>query len=320
MITKTITLISQNKHSVIAGIFSLWIATVTLFVLVDKTSIDQSDDQAPLPSTIIPETEKPREDGCIEMPDDILICDHAMNELSSNASPIATNIDIEDTNGFQHICSLSKHADFESANNLRNPKPEATNALNWMVERVGISPNFTILAADFHNASTAFASIRGKHRYIIYDVKKNFTGAHGKLSWHSLGVLGHELGHHLAGHTAIHNLPNHARELEADKFSGFILAKLGATKQQAAVWTDFLSPSGSITHPPSALRKLAAIDGWTLANKFDTRPADTCNTTWIGDVFEIEAKDCRIANRCVNGKQQIQLACDQDIDQWQWVN
>jgi len=316
--------ILKKRHEIVAWlvgslIFILMLSQVIYQVFTagdnQETPQEQSNDHAPLPSTT-----KPREDGCIEMPDGILICDHAMSKRTSNTSILTTNANLRGFGGFQHICSLSGHPKFKSASNLRDPKPEAMNALKWMVDRVGISANFKILAADFHNASSAFASIRGKHRYIVYDAKKYFISNHKIILWKSAGILGHELGHHLAGHTKIHNQPNHTRELEADKFSGFILARLGATQRQAAIWTDSLSLSGSTTHPPRAKRKQAAIDGWKLANKFNTQTASTCSTAWIGESFEVETKDCRIAKRCVNGKQQVQLACEQDIDQWQWVN
>ena len=56
-------------------------------------------------------------------------------------------------------------------------------------------------------------------------------------------------------------------ELQADKFSGFVCAKLGATLQQAqAAMNSIASTSGSSTHPPKSARIEAIALGWNQGN------------------------------------------------------
>ena len=81
--------------------------------------------------------------------------------------------------------------------------------------------------------------------------------------WSPVSILAHELGHHLAFHTAIAG-SDHKFELEADYFSGFVLRRLGATLPQAdaamrviirGLMTGYRpSPSAGRTAAPKARR------------------------------------------------------------------
>jgi predicted Zn-dependent protease len=51
--------------------------------------------------------------------------------------------------------------------------------------------------------------------------------------WGATSILAHEVGHHLAGHTLRQSNEPWRDELEADDFSGFVLARLGATLAEA---------------------------------------------------------------------------------------
>lgn len=168
--------------------------------------------------------------------------------------------------GFKSICGLTGNS-IHHAHNIKPPRKEAAKALEWMTEQAGVSNNFRLVAGDFSKKTIAFATVYDNQRYIVYDIKENFLSPKNTLYWRSLGVLAHELGHHLAGHTFVHNQSSHDRELEADKYAGFILAKLGADLDQAIRWTDILNKQGSSTHPPRAKRTLAARKGWLQARR-----------------------------------------------------
>ncbi len=81
--------------------------------------------------------------------------------------------------------------------------------------------------------------------------------------WASLSILAHEVGHHLNGHSLIPGGSRPSLELQADKFSGFILAKIGASLEEAqSAINAIVSENGSTTHPGKSARLAAIANGW----------------------------------------------------------
>jgi uncharacterized protein (TIGR02145 family) len=142
---------------------------------------------------------------------------------------------------------------------------EAKDIVARIVNVVGLEQNFQISAANVPNA---MAIIEYNQRLILYSQNfilniKNATGT----DWAGISILAHEIGHHLNGHTIMPGGSRPDLELQADKFSGFACAKLGATLQQAqAAMNSFASSSGSSTHPPRSARIEAIALGWTQGN------------------------------------------------------
>jgi hypothetical protein len=82
-----------------------------------------------------------------------------------------------------------------------------------------------------------------------------------------IGIFAHEVGHHILFHTLGNNSSRRDLELEADKWAGAALYKLGATLVQATSCIDETNANGSTTHPPRADRKQAVENGWYEAQK-----------------------------------------------------
>ena len=141
------------------------------------------------------------------------------------------------------------------------PAPEARLAVNWITGVVGLSANFAVGQAAFVKKVGAYAVIADKQRRIVYDADF-FSWVEGSPNWRETGIMAHEVGHHLGGHTRTDNATQHAQELEADRFAGFVLAKLGASLPQATRWAQDLSEEGAESHPPRRQRLIAISDGW----------------------------------------------------------
>ncbi len=109
----------------------------------------------------------------------------------------------------------------------------------------------------------------GSDRYIVFD--RLFLQQYEKTTnkWFITGVVAHELGHHLNGHTISGYGSRPDKELEADAFAGFIMQKLGASREEAKLMFSFLGENdGPPTHPKRAQRYLAIERGWNeAANK-----------------------------------------------------
>lgn len=160
------------------------------------------------------------------------------------------------------------------------PKAEmvsSTDEVGTLIQRIvdvsGLSRNFEVRAALVPNA---VAMNLGSTRYILYNPRfiqdvSNATGSR----WAAIGILAHEVGHHLNGHTLISGGSRPPLELQADYFSGFILEKLGATLEDATAAIEKFAPQASGPTHPARLDRVASIkSGWMSACKKDANCAN----------------------------------------------
>lgn len=141
---------------------------------------------------------------------------------------------------------------------------EAKTIIANIVRVLGLKQNFKVQAANIPNAA---AVVYKGERYILYNPSfiKNLISRTGN-EWAAISVLAHEIGHHLNGHTldGIGSRPD--KELEADEFSGFVLAKMGAPLSAAQAAMRLLPASRhSLTHPAQDQRLAAIARGWGSA-------------------------------------------------------
>ena len=142
----------------------------------------------------------------------------------------------------------------------------AQQALNRVMSFTGLPPRFEILAADVPNAA---AVIRNNKRYILYNQRfmrkvRDTT----QNNWSEISILAHEIGHHLSNHTFQFTGSRPTFELEADRFSGFVLQRMGASLDDAvAVMERMVSKRGSATHPARSARVAAVTNGWVDAEE-----------------------------------------------------
>ena len=155
---------------------------------------------------------------------------------------------------------------------LVDSKKEAKDAVSKIVSYTGLIQNFQIV--EDLNIRNANAYIKNKKRYIAYNPEfmlrvKDRT----KSDWGAISVLAHEIGHHLSGHTLVprkrlRQEENRQEELDADRFSGFIMNKMGASLEDAkSALSNMDLNSNPETHPPKTERLIAITIGWLEANK-----------------------------------------------------
>jgi uncharacterized protein YraI len=174
---------------------------------------------------------------------------------------------------------------------------EARGVVNKIMGAIGIDrARFQVLESpDVNNAA---AWIKGNQRIIAYNKRfmSHILQSSGRNYYSLIGIMAHEIGHHLAGHT-VEDLANReeddpfsglrnalevrtrssvrtvgnlaemrADELEADRFSGYILNKLGATAEDAMAWVATVpDPGPNSTHPRPYERTDAILSGWQRA-------------------------------------------------------
>jgi hypothetical protein len=134
-----------------------------------------------------------------------------------------------------------------------------------MLDSINWKENFSI--REQNGINNAYATIIQNRRYIIYDndFLENLDGYAG-TKWASLSVLAHEMGHHYRNHTIDQRGSTPPKEIEADYFSGYVMAKMGASQREAlAAMEKIASPGASATHPAKADRLAAITNGWNYA-------------------------------------------------------
>ncbi len=130
---------------------------------------------------------------------------------------------------------------------------------------IGLTCNFDVFPARVPNAMAYM--IDGK-RVVMYNPEFIEKVQHGKgqPSWETLSVLVHEIGHHLLGHMFVNDGNFPARELEADKFSGFLLYRMGATLKEAQANIRTMAQEKETSSHPGRSRRLVAVEqGWKAA-------------------------------------------------------
>ena len=147
---------------------------------------------------------------------------------------------------------------------------QADKALNRIMKLTGLPANFELKSASVPNACAVVKcdDYGDCKRYILYsqEFMENIKDE-TRTNYAELGVLAHEIGHHLSGHTLTKTGSRYDSELEADKFAGFILFKLGATITEVKQCYSNLSSAGSSSHPPKSARIAAVSSGYYDAKR-----------------------------------------------------
>src|SRR5215203_62013 len=142
---------------------------------------------------------------------------------------------------------------------------EAREFVTTMLDSINWKENF--LVQEQNGINNAYATIIRNRRYIIYDNNflENLDGYAG-TKWASISVLAHEMGHHYRNHVVDQQGSTPPKELEADYFSGYVMAKLGASATEAIAAMDKIaSARASATHPAKADRLKSIVQGWNYA-------------------------------------------------------
>lgn len=150
---------------------------------------------------------------------------------------------------------------------------EAGTYVNQMLDSINWKENFNI--REQNGINNAYATIIRNERYIVYDndFLENLD-AYAKTKWASLSVMAHEMGHHYRNHVVSSSGSTPAKEIEADYFSGYVMAKMGAGLNEAlAAMQNIASERGSSTHPAKANRLTAITQGWNYAKGLSNNPA-----------------------------------------------
>lgn len=155
---------------------------------------------------------------------------------------------------------------------------EAESVVDRILKPIGLTRNFIVVECP--QTENCFATTVNGVRYIVYDkVFLKRVDNRTQTDWAAISIMAHELGHHLQGHTIDGRGSRPDKELEADKFSGFIMHQMGASLEQSEAAMKLLqAEEGTYTHPPKRSRLAAIEKGWQEAEELYPKFAGSFKT------------------------------------------
>lgn len=147
---------------------------------------------------------------------------------------------------------------------------EARAVVAEIMRYTGLPQNFDVVEGPVQNAAAVIllGDDRLPRRVIAYNPQfmQQIRRATASNDWVPASIMAHEIGHHLSGHTIVPGGSQPPTELEADKFSGFVLYKMGARLADASLAISTLAPEADgPTHPGRRKRVAAISEGWRQA-------------------------------------------------------
>ncbi|GAB3990989.1 hypothetical protein GCM10028807_19660 [Spirosoma daeguense] len=150
-----------------------------------------------------------------------------------------------------------------------SPKTSSNGHAERVVDRIlkpiGLMRNFKVIECS--NTDNCFATVLKGQRYIVYDgAFMAQIDQDTETDWAAISIMAHEIGHHLQGHTIDGRGGQPQKEIEADKFSGFVMHQLGASLEDASAAVRALGDEhATSTHPAKPARVEAIRKGWLEA-------------------------------------------------------
>ncbi|MCC6458855.1 MAG: tetratricopeptide repeat protein [Saprospiraceae bacterium] len=191
----------------------------------------------------------------------------------------ASSVQAQESLTIQYSCNFAAAPDSATALYTYAASAEARQVVERIMRANVLPQNFVLRAADCQNA---LATTIGKQRLILYSTSflEHFKTA-SQTQWAAYCVLAHEIGHHLSNHDLEQSNPAERKryELEADRFAGGTLFRLGATLEQAQAGINtFSSETTSTTHPPKRARLEAIAVGWKQAEELHAAADNTAGS------------------------------------------
>ena len=160
----------------------------------------------------------------------------------------------------------------------------------------------TVYTLPVTNTNVNVEICPGDKNYIVYNsdwIRSLYNET--KNRWVLYAVMAHEIGHYVRGHQHTRVGSNPDIEIEADEYAGEVLAKMGASLDdaQAAFRSDKMrSETATHTHPPVNERLLAVESGWRRVTKRNVASHRTLRreskTTSIGRTGYIQGLNGRL--------------------------
>jgi hypothetical protein len=150
----------------------------------------------------------------------------------------------------------------------------AKEAVHRIVRHSGLLPNFIV--REDPQVRNAVAYVKGRERVIAYNpafISSVLDST--RTDWAAVSILAHEIAHHLLGHTLDPDAVHPGDELACDRYSGFILQRMGSALEESLAAIDVAgNVHGTLRHPPRHARRMAIAQGWKDAHRLLNHEAE----------------------------------------------
>ncbi|WP_420137429.1 TPM domain-containing protein [Sphingomonas sp.] len=201
----------------------------------------------------------------------VAACNKPANHGATSADRLTGGQKIEAIASTLQACSYDGRPVTGDAAAFTGAAPENCQlAVKRIMDYTGLPANFVVTTGPVDNAAAVIMLDQNRVPRRVIAFNPNFMRAAmarvGGDPWGPTSILAHEIAHHLSGHTIVPGGSRPEIELEADKFSGFVMEKMGAPERAA---TEMILAVGSVhgspTHPDKMTRANAIRAGWQQA-------------------------------------------------------
>ena len=156
-----------------------------------------------------------------------------------------------------------------------------------IIRETGLAQDFVVLPGDVANVKSY---IENNERILEYN--PNFMEKLQEDSnWHGISVLARQIGHHLSNHELEGGQASIDEEIEADKYAGFVLFKMGASLDEAIHALEIVMKEDSIGKSVSRNSRLVSLTkGWNNAKLLMTDSANK-NMVVVDSMLKVESID-----------------------------
>ena len=176
----------------------------------------------------------------------------------------------------QSICGLTNSPQENFRNcmvgyNNTSTTYKAQQVVNTILKKTGI-PEANFVLKGCNEINNAAAVIYNGTRFIIIDEPFINWLNPNNTDWIYIFIMAHEIAHHLNGHTLVQSqslFEQRTRELESDKFAGFVIKKMGGTKEDIDLALSSIPnpKENNTTHPILKDRLKSAYEGFDIAHE-----------------------------------------------------
>lgn len=99
-----------------------------------------------------------------------------------------------------------------------------------IIRETGLDQNFVIIPGE--DVDDVIAYIKDKERVLSYN-PEFMDKVNTDSNWVGISILARQIGHHLGNHELADGKPSYEETLDADRYAGFVLQKMGASIDEA---------------------------------------------------------------------------------------
>jgi hypothetical protein len=181
----------------------------------------------------------------------------------------------------QTFCSFNSDEVSDDRAQTSQPDEKMAKIVKELVSKTGLDQNFEVRVYAKQNVE---AKAINNQKFILYNPQfLNKLRETEGLDYAAAEIIAHQIAHHLLGHTSALDKTNRNLELEADRFTGFMMFRVGATLDKAQSGLNSILSKTRPMQIPREERINALEKGWTEAEGLMSEDQDPAGMKTEGE-------------------------------------